>query len=126
MTQELTTAILGAEQIRCAAMLSNDIDALDKVLDPRLHFAHATGAVDDKAGYLAKMAAGRIEYVHINWSEEAVTALGTDSALLTGKMTTDVKVEGVAKCLTNRVMMIWGQTDGRWRVIAFQSTPTAA
>jgi hypothetical protein len=126
MTQDLTTTILSAEQKRCAAMLSNDNDALDRVLDPRLHFAHATGAVDDKAAYLAKMATGRIEYVGIQWDEEAVTELAPDTAMLTGKMTTDVKVEGVAKCLNNRVMMVWRRTESAWRVIAFQSTPLAA
>ncbi len=126
MSQDLTAAIRNAEQQRCDAMLAGDNAALDLILDPLLHFAHATGAVDDKAAYLAKMAAGRIEYVGISWAEEAVVEPADGVAMLTGKMTTQVKVEGVAKTLNNRVMALWRQTEGRWCLIGFQSTPLAA
>lgn len=125
MNDDLTTAVLAAEKRRCAAMLANDGAALEAVLDPRLHFSHATGAVDDKAAFLAKMAAGRILYVGIAWSEEKVISLAADAALLTGRMTTDVKVEGVEKRLNNRVITVWGGAGGDWRLIAFQSTPLA-
>ena len=125
MTEDLAAAVRAAEQQRCAAMLANDAAALDAVLDPRLQFAHATGAVDDKSAYLAKMAGGRIVYVGIDWSEEVITELAPGVALLTGRMATDVQVEGVAKALRNRVTSVWGETDGAWRLIAFQSTPMA-
>ena len=125
MTEDLAAAVRAAEQQRCAAMLANDAAALDAVLDPRLQFAHATGAVDDKSAYLAKMAGGRIVYVNIDWSEEVITELTPGIALLTGRMATDVQVEGIAKALRNRVMSVWGETDGAWRLIAFQSTPMA-
>lgn len=125
MTQNLTAAILSAEQQRCEAMLAGDSAALDAILDPRLHFAHANGAVDDKAAYLAKMAAGRIVYTRIEWSEQAVMPLASDAALLTGRMTTYVQVEGVDKVLLNRVISVWGMAESIWRLAAFQSTPLA-
>ncbi|MCW1428368.1 nuclear transport factor 2 family protein [Novosphingobium sp. JCM 18896] len=124
MNEDLTTAVLAAEKCRCDAMLANDNAALADLLDPRLHFAHATGAVDDRAAYLAKMAAGRIVYVGIAWDEAQVTALAPDAALLTGRMTTDVRVEGVDKRLNNRVTTVWAKA-GDWRLVAFQSTPLA-
>jgi hypothetical protein len=40
-------------------------------------------------------------------------------------MTTDVRVEGVEKRLNNRVMTVWTQQAGDWRLLAFQSTPIA-
>jgi len=125
MTESLAAAVRAAEQQRCAAMLANDAAGLDAILDPRLQFAHATGAVDNKRDYLTKMAGGRIVYVGIDWSEEVIIELAPGIALLTGRMATDVKVEGVAKELRNRVMSVWGKTDGAWRLIAFQSTPMA-
>lgn len=106
-------------------MLANDSAALAALLDPRLHFSHATGAVDDKAALLAKMAAGRIQYVAIAWSEENVTELAPDAALLTGRMTTDVRVEGSDKRLNNRVITVWSKAGDDWRLVAFQSTPLA-
>lgn len=122
---DVTAQVLAAEQARCDAMLANDNAALDAVLDPRLQFAHATGAVDDKDAFLAKMAAGRIRYVTIGWSEERVLELAPDVAMLTGRMNTDVEVEGVVKQLRNRVITVWGRSGGAWRMIAFQSTPLA-
>ena len=125
MAADLKAEILAAEKARCDAMLANDNAALDDVLDPRLHFAHATGAVDDKDAFLAKMAAGRIQYVALDWSEERVLELAPDAAMLTGRMNTDVKVEGVVKELRNRVITVWSRTGGAWRMVAFQSTPLA-
>ena len=125
MTLDLTSTIRAAEQRRCAAMLANNAAALDALLDPSLHFAHATGVVDDKPALMAKMAAGRIVYTRITWSEDVVTALADDAALLTGRMKTEVEVEGTAKVLNNRVISIWRRTGSDWQLLAFQSTPLA-
>jgi hypothetical protein len=121
----IESAVLAAENRRCDAMLANDSVALEALLDPRLHFSHATGTVDDKANYLAKMAAGRIRYVGIAWSEEKVTTLAPCAAMLTGRMTSDVRVEGTDKRLDNRVITVWRESGGAWRLVAFQSTPLA-
>ena len=123
---DIETEIMAAERRRCDAMLGNDNAALDAVLDPDLQFCHATGAVDNKAAYLAKMAAGRIRYVGVSWSEDTVTPLADGAAMLTGRMTTDVEVEGVAKKLENRSITVWRKTDSQWRLVAFQSTPIKA
>ena len=125
MHEKIETEIAAAEQQRCAAMIANDPAALAALLDDRLQFHHATGAVDDKQALLAKIAAGRIRYAGIAWSEEKITALASDAALLTGRMTTDVQVEGVEKRLNNRVMTVWRRSGGEWRLLAFQSTPIA-
>jgi hypothetical protein len=121
MTQGVSAAVIEAESKRCAAMLANDVNALGRLLDERLHFNHATGTVDNKAGYLAKVAAGRIAYAAIEWSEQRVIALG-GAAVLTGRMTTLVRVEQTEKRLENRVITVWAYQD-EWRLVAFQSTP---
>lgn len=126
MSQDLTADILQAEQQRCDAMLRNDAAALDAVLDADLSFSHATGAVDDKPAYLAKMAAGKIDYLGIDWAEPRVTPLGSGHALLTGRMATHVRVDAVEKHLDNRVTTVWRETGGDWRLLAFQSTPIKA
>jgi hypothetical protein len=125
LSEDTKTAVLAAERRRCAAMLANDREALAALLDQRLLFAHATGAVDDKPAYLAKMAAGRIAYLAIAWSEERVIELAPGAALLTGRMTSDVEVEGKAKRLDNRAITVWAASEGTWRLVAFQSTPLA-
>ena len=123
MSAEITTAIKTAEQKRCAAMLANDNAVLAVLLDPRLQFHHATGVVDAKDAYMAKMAAGRIQYVGISWSEEKIIVLADNAAVLTGRMSTDVRVEGLDKALVNRVITVWNLNDGAWQMVVFQSTP---
>lgn len=126
MAGQMETELLAAEQKRCTAMLANDITVLDALLDPRLSFTHATGQVDDKAAYMKKMAAGRVTYLSIDWSEERVIELSPGAALLTGRMVSQVTVEGVEKRLDNRVLTAWVRDEGNWRLVAFQSTPLKA
>ena len=126
MSSNVAQAVKAAEQARCTAMLANDAAGLDAVLDARLAFHHSNGGVDDKTAFLAKMAAGRIQYVSIDWSEDAVIALAPDAALLTGRMLTVVRVEGQEKRLDNRVLEGWALDGHAWRLVAFQSTPIPA
>jgi hypothetical protein len=121
-----SSAIRLVEQQRCAAMLAHDLTALDELLDPDLQFHHATGQTDAKPGYLAKVAAGRIRYVAIRWMDDRVTSLGADAAMLTGRMVTDVVVDGIDKRLDNRVIAVWRRPEGGWQMVGFQSTPLAA
>ena len=123
MSTNIPDAIKAAEKARCAAMLENDNGALSALLDPRLQFHHATGVVDAKDAYMAKMAAGRIQYVGISWSEEKVIVLADNAAVLTGRMSTNVRVEGLDKALVNRVATVWSLNDGAWQMVVFQSTP---
>ena len=126
MTEDPTDVVRHAEHMRCAAMLANDAAGLDAMLDPRLIFSHATGQVDDKPAYLAKMAAGRITYRSIDWSDEQVVMLDEGAALMSGRMTSRVSVEGTEKQLDNRVLSVWSRHDDGWRMLAFQSTPLKA
>ncbi len=123
---QLETDLRRAEQKRCAAMLANDAAALEALLDERLSFSHANGQVDDKAAYLAKISAGRIVYLSIDWSEERVIELAPGAALLSGRMVSKVTVENVEKRLDNRVLAVWVQEGRAWRLTAFQSTPLKA
>ena len=126
MDTALQEELKAAEASRCAAMLAKDNALLDRLLDSRLRFHHATGAVDDKQAYLTKMAAGRIEYVGIDWSEECAIGLAEDAAVLTGRMLTRVRVEGTEKALDNRVTTVWSRNAGSWQMVTFQSTPIAS
>ena len=123
MSTNIPDAIKAAEKARCAAMLENDNGVLSALLDPRLQFHHATGVVDAKDAYMAKMAAGHIQYVGISWSEEKVIVLADNAAVLTGRMSTNVRVEGLDKALVNRVATVWSLNDGAWQMVVFQSTP---
>lgn len=126
MTTPFETEILAAEKQRCDAMVANSAEALADLLDPRLHFTHSNAVVDSKDAVLSKMRAGRIVYEAAGWPEQKVTQLSAETALLTGRMVVDVAVEGNKKRLVNQVITVWSKTGGKWRLIAFQSTPVPA
>ena len=118
----LAEQIKTAEQQRCNGMINGDVEQLEKLLDARLVFCHATGAIDNKEAYLKKLASGRINYQSISWSEENIIQLGLN-AILIGRMATSVEVEGVSKQLDNRVTAVWTQENNHWKLVSFQSTP---
>lgn len=114
--------ILALEKSRCLAMCKNDTSALEALLHKDLYFCHSNGVVDDRAAYLLKMSQGRIVYQSIVWEDQVVTLLG-NSALLVGRMTSMVVVDGVTKRLDNRVIQSWVESDGQCKLRHFQSTP---
>lgn len=114
--------IIELERRRCVAMCKSDMKFLESLLHADLYFCHSNGVIDDRASYLLKMSKGRIVYQSITWADQAVTLLG-NGAILTGRMTSMVVVDGVAKRLDNRVMQAWMDIDGEWRLFGFQSTP---
>jgi hypothetical protein len=118
-------AVQAAEAQRCAAMLAGDVAGLEALLSDRLTFVHATGAVDDKASLLAKMAAGGILYHAIEWSEPRVE-LRDGLAAMHGTMSLQVTVAGVEKALHNRALLLWEEVADRWGLVYFQSTPIVA
>jgi len=119
---QTTTDIVALEKSRCVAMCKNDMQALESLLHKDLYFCHSNGVIDDRAAYLLKMSQGRIVYQSITWQDQIVTLLG-DGALLVGRMTSMVSVDGISKRLDNRVIQAWVETDGEWRLRHFQSTP---
>ena len=123
MARGLKKIIEELELRRCTAMRDGSLQTLDTLLDKDLHFGHANGEVDSKSLYLVKVAQGRIVYRSIEWTEQKVKPLGTDYALVTGRMISNVIVNGFAKRLDNRVLAVWLRQDGAWRLRAFQSTP---
>jgi len=114
--------IIELERRRCVAMCKGDLKFLESQLHADLYFCHSNGVVDDRASYLLKMSQGRIIYQSITWADQKVTLL-KNGAILTGRMTSMVVVDEVAKRLDNRVMQAWREIGGEWRLFCFQSTP---
>jgi len=119
---QTTTDIVALEKSRCLAMCKSDVQALEALLHKDLYFCHSSGVVDDRTAYLLKMSQGRIVYHSITWEDQIVTPLG-NGALLVGRMTSMVAVDGVTKRLDNRVIQSWVETQEQWQLRHFQSTP---
>jgi len=118
-------AVLAAEDRRYQAMVDTDLATLDRMLDDRLSYAHSSGARDTKAEYLEKVRSGYYDYLTIEHPVERVEVVG-DTAMVIGRMTSDLTVQGIRKTIDNLALSVWVRADGVWQLLAYAPTTLPA
>ena len=124
MTDQIS-AVLDAEDRRYRAMLEADLPTLDELCSDQLSYAHSSGVRDTKAEYFAKVRSGYYDYQRIDHPVERVEIAG-DTAIVVGRMTSDLLVEGTPKTIDNLSLSVWTRADGRWRLLAYAPSPLPA
>lgn len=115
-------AVLCAEDRRYQAMQDADLTTLDALCADELSYAHSSGARDTKAQYLEKLRSGYYVYRRIDHPVERVAVVG-DSALVVGRMTADLDVDGTPKTIDNLALAVWTRASGQWQLLAYAPTP---
>ena len=115
-------AVLAAEDRRYRAMLDSDLTALDELCADELSYAHSSGTRDTKDEYLAKLRSGYYVYQRIDHPVERVEVAG-DTAVVVGRMTADITVQGTPKTIDNLALAVWTRASGSWRLLAYAPTP---
>ncbi|MGY1695660.1 MULTISPECIES: nuclear transport factor 2 family protein [unclassified Geodermatophilus] len=118
-------AVLAAEDRRYRAMQDADLAVLAELCADELSYAHSSGARDTKDEYLGKVRSGHYVYRRIDHPVERVAVVG-DSALVVGRMTADLDVDGVPRTIDNLALAVWTRASGRWRLLAYAPTPLPA
>ena len=113
--------VLAAEDERYQAMLDGDLDALDRLCADEVSYAHSSGARDTKQEYFAKIRSGYYDYHRIDHPVERVEVLG-DTAIVVGRMTADLAVDGTDKTIDNLSLAVWTRTSDSWRLLAYAPT----
>ena len=103
-------------------MIETDLATLDQLLDDRVSYAHSSGVRDTKAEYLEKVRSGYYDYVRVDHPAERVEVVG-DTAIVVGRMTADLLVQGAPKTIDNLALAVWTRTDKGWRLLAYAPTP---
>ena len=115
-------AVLAAEERRYRAMQEADLAALDALCAEDLSYAHSSGVRDTKDEYLAKLRSGYYVYHRIDHPVERVAVAG-DTAIVVGRMTADLDVDGTAKTIDNLALAVWTRASGHWQLLAYAPTP---
>ena len=118
-------AVLAAEDRRYRAMLAGDVATLDEVCADGLSYAHSSGVRDTKSEYLGKLRSGYYVYRRIEHPVERVEVLG-DTAIVVGRMTADVEVQGTPKTIDNLALAVWTRASGTWQFLAYAPTSPPA
>ncbi len=112
--------ILAAERTWVQAITTRDAAVLAKILDDQLIYAHATGIVDTKQEYIAKVTSGRQKYEGVDHESTDVRLFG-DTAVVHARM----HMWGVnpAGKFDDRLMMmhVWVKKGGAWQLVAHQT-----
>ena len=120
-TSDDVEAVLAAEDRRYRAMTEADLPALEQLLAPELSYAHSSGVRDSRDEYLAKLRSGYYVYRRIEHPVERVAVAG-DGAIVVGRMTADVDVDGVPKTIDNLALAVWTRAGGSWQLLGYAST----
>jgi len=114
--------IADLETRRYQAMLRSDAAALDELCDDELIYTHSDGARDTKTTYLRRVRDGYFDY---QWLDHEIyrTIVVGDCAVVVGRMTGDVIVNGSMRHLNSAALIVWARRSEGWRLLAFQPTP---
>ncbi len=110
-----------AERDRFAAMVKNDVAALDKLLAPELIYTHGDGRVVDKAGFIADLKTGDFKYVSIDAADPKVRVIG-DTAIVAGAAGMSVVNKGAPA----KIRIVYSNTqlrrNGSWQMVSWHAT----
>lgn len=120
LAQQSTDEILAAEAKWAAAICSADIASLKDLLSDSLVYTHSVGTVATKQEFLRDLKAdvGKIEY-----SERSVQTF-EQVAVLTARTRFSGVSRGESYSNSVRLIHVWAKKDGRWQLVAHQSTFT--
>ncbi len=115
--QDLETTIAGLEDERLSAMVSADVDTLDRILADDLSYVHTTAAIDTKESLTSGLASGRLNYESITPTARVVRTY-SDSAVVRGGA--HVHVNGNHFSLEYTVVYV--NNEGDWRMTSWHAT----
>jgi ketosteroid isomerase-like protein len=114
------------EKQRVRAMQDGDVEVLDALYTDEMFYTHSNATHDTKTSLLEKIRNQELRCTDVDHHpEEDVVVIG-DTAIAAGQVTGTVYVNGIPIKLCNRALAVWTRQCGRWRLIAYQSTPIPA
>jgi ketosteroid isomerase-like protein len=118
--------IRALEQQRFCAMRDGDVEVLDALYTDEMFYTHSNATRDTKFSLLAKIRDQELRCSDVVHHPEDIVVVIGDTAIAAGRVIGTVYVNGIAFKQCNRALAVWTRQGGRWRVIAYQSTPIPA
>lgn len=114
------------EQQRVRAMQDGDVDVLDALYTDEMFYTHSNATRDTKFSLLAKIRDQELRCTEIHHHPEDHVVVIGDTAIAAGQVTGTAYVNDIAFKQCNRALAVWTRQCGRWRLLAYQSTPIPA
>jgi ketosteroid isomerase-like protein len=105
------------------AMTAADKAALEALVADQLSYGHSSGAVQDKADFVAVIAGKKTIYKSITLSDHKVAVVG-NNAIARHTFAAEVEANGQASSPKIGVMQVWVKDGGGWKLLARQAFKT--
>jgi hypothetical protein len=116
--------VMELEDRRFAAMLTNNPDEIEPLLDDEVVYIHSSSLRHEKQAYLEFLREGRVAYLAVDRKYFGIVSLGESSFFVNGRVIIDLTVSGKPAQIENLFIAIWIKRDDEvWRLISWQSTP---
>lgn len=122
MSEATVKEIESAEMQRYQAMFDENFEALGRMLGDDLVYTHSSASTDSKSSYIEAMRSRKFHYKAVK-REDVKTRLYGDVAVVTGRATINVAVNGADKKIKNVYTNVWVKRAGGWQMVHWQSTP---
>ncbi|PUA97012.1 uncharacterized protein DUF4440 [Acidovorax sp. 107] len=113
-----------AEKLR-VAMIDPTPAALTALVADDLSYGHSGGRVDTKDSFIGDLIAGKSDFVTIAITDQTIKVVG-NTAIVRHTLTADTNDAGKPGKVQIKILGVWQQQSGQWKLLARQAVRVAA
>ena len=113
-----------AEKLR-VAMIDPTPAALTALVADDLSYGHSGGRVDTKDSFIGDLIAGKSDFVTIAITDQTIKVVG-NTAIVRHTLTADTNDAGKPGKVQIKILGVWQQQGGQWKLLARQAVRVAA
>jgi ketosteroid isomerase-like protein len=125
MTRDGESEIRELERQRFRAMERVDVATLNRILSDDLVYTHANGLQQTKAELIGVLGSGDFKYESITPGDDVRVRIFDQAAVVTGRASIKIKAHGEEQSFTICYLDVYVKQDGRWQMVAWQSSRVA-
>ncbi|MEO7988953.1 MAG: nuclear transport factor 2 family protein [Chryseolinea sp.] len=112
---EIASVETAVEKLR-NAMLAGDKASLEELAASELSYGHSSGAIEDKAAFVAALVSGKSDFTRIDITKQTVDIIG-NIALVRHELRGDAN----GNTLNLGVLLVWRKDKNEWKLLARQA-----
>ena len=112
-----------AEKLR-VAMIDPTPAALTALVADDLSYGHSGGRVDTKDSFIGDLIAGKSDFVTIAITDQTIKVVG-NTAIVRHTLTADTNDSGKPGKVQIKILGVWQQQGGEWKLLARQAVRVA-
>lgn len=113
-------AVANAVEALHSAIIDGDSDQLHAITTEELTYGHSSGSIENRQEFIEALTSGKSDFAKIEMSDEVIMLKG-NTAWVRFIMDADVISDGNTTPITLKILYIWVQDGGDWKLLARQA-----